>query len=170
MCRRKAGRSRAEAFARRLLDELLKSTELAVAFDRLPPRWQFVLIQVEVHGMGPAALGRVLSMAPRAATALIYRANEGLRLAYLQELEKPVDAVCARFRRALGAQARDALHADEQALLTSHLTTCAECARAAEAVSRVASGIGSVARSAGTTTRWGFRRTRPTGRSADTPS
>ena len=59
--------------------------EVARAFQRLAPRWQRVLWLAEVQGRTSAEIGAELGLSPNAAAALIGRAREGLRRAYLLE-------------------------------------------------------------------------------------
>jgi len=59
--------------------------EVARAFRRLTPRWQRVLWLAEVQGRSSAEIGAELGLSPNAAAALVGRAREGLRRAYLAE-------------------------------------------------------------------------------------
>lgn len=57
----------------------------ARAFARLPERWQTVLWHTEIEGRSSAEVGELLGISPNAAAALIGRARDGLRRAYLLE-------------------------------------------------------------------------------------
>jgi RNA polymerase sigma factor (sigma-70 family) len=59
--------------------------EVGRAFRGLTPRWQQVLWLAEVQGRSSAEVGARLGLSPNAASALIGRAREGLRRAYLVE-------------------------------------------------------------------------------------
>jgi RNA polymerase sigma factor (sigma-70 family) len=57
------------------------------ALRSLTPRWQTVLVLTEIEGRSSAEVGGVLGLSPNAAAALIGRAREGLRRAYLAEVD-----------------------------------------------------------------------------------
>ncbi|NLF05918.1 MAG: sigma-70 family RNA polymerase sigma factor, partial [Actinomycetales bacterium] len=53
------------------------------AFTSLPERWQAVLWYSEVEAMKPAAIAPLLGVSPNGVSALLVRAREGLRDAYV---------------------------------------------------------------------------------------
>jgi RNA polymerase sigma factor (sigma-70 family) len=61
--------------------------EVGRAFRSLAPRWQTALWHAEIQGCSSAEVGAMLGLSPNAAAALIGRAREGLRRAYLRELD-----------------------------------------------------------------------------------
>jgi RNA polymerase sigma factor (sigma-70 family) len=65
------------------------------ALRSLSPRWQTVLWHTEIEGRSSAEVGELLGLSPNAAAALIGRAREGLRRAYLREVEGPIPASVA---------------------------------------------------------------------------
>jgi len=54
------------------------------ALRSLSPRWQTVLWHTEIEGRSSAEVGEILGISPNAAAALIGRARDGLRRAYLE--------------------------------------------------------------------------------------
>ncbi len=61
------------------------------ALRRLSPRWQTVLWHTEIEGRSSAEVGELLGISPNAAAALIGRARDGLRRAYLAEVDGPLE-------------------------------------------------------------------------------
>nr|BFE51518.1 hypothetical protein GCM10017745_49450 [Saccharothrix mutabilis subsp. capreolus] len=121
-----------------LADQLLDVPGLAEAFDQLSPRWQFVVVQVDLHGTSPEALGAALGVAPGAAVALSYHAHERLRLAYLRWLEPALAPECVAYSARLGAWVRRRLPRSERSAVQAHLLECERCARTTQALTRVA--------------------------------
>ncbi|GAB3219553.1 hypothetical protein GCM10027447_02660 [Glycomyces halotolerans] len=100
----------------------------ALAFGKLPERWQMVLWHTEVEEDSPAEIASMLGMTPNGVSALAYRAREKLRQNYLSEhaADSPpeecrwtVDRLGARVREKLGV--RDAQKVDD------HLENCVSC-------------------------------------------
>ena len=101
---------------------------VATAFATLPERWQLVLWHTEVEGMTPAEVAPLVGLAPNAASALAYRAREGLRQAYLQaHLRTNVPDECSDCAPKLGAFVRDGLAARERRRVDEHLANCDPC-------------------------------------------
>lgn len=65
------------------------------ALRSLSPRWQTVLWHTEIEGRSSAEVGEILGLSPNAAAALIGRAREGLRRAYLREVGAPMPLTVA---------------------------------------------------------------------------
>lgn len=159
-----------------LTDELLGTTELAEAFDELSPRWQFVVVQVDIHRMNPASLAEVLGVAPDAAVALSYHAHDHLRLAYLRHLDRALAPECAAHFHRLGAWVLQRLTPPERAEVEAHLRGCERCTQAAVALARVVRRWGP-APCSGTTAdaarrgrcRWWHRSPRDAGRPPSEP-
>jgi RNA polymerase sigma factor (sigma-70 family) len=98
------------------------------AFASLPERWRMVLWHIEVEGLTPAQVAPVLGLTPNGAAALIYRAREGLRQAYLQQhVGHTEETACKAVADSLGAYARGALRAKERKRVDQHLKTCDRC-------------------------------------------
>lgn len=98
------------------------------AFRSLPERWQLVLWHLDVEGQHPAEIAPLLGMAPNSVSALVYRAREGLRRAYLQQhLAPTLDAECRETTTKLGAHVRHGLAARDTRKVEAHLHTCARC-------------------------------------------
>ena len=125
------------------LDALDRSTT-AQAFRALPTRWQEVLWYSEVEGMSPQQIAPLVGMSANAASALAYRAREGLRQAWIQaHLKNPANEPECRWTIGrLGAYTRGRLRSRDTARLEAHLDGCQRCtivaAEAREAGSRLA--------------------------------
>jgi len=100
----------------------------ADAFASLPERWQLVLWHLDVEGQKPAQIAPLLGLSPNSVSALVYRAREGLRLAYLQgHLAPPRDDNCSWTTSHLGQYVRKALSKRDTATVDDHLETCSRC-------------------------------------------
>jgi RNA polymerase sigma factor (sigma-70 family) len=100
----------------------------ADAFASLPERWQLVLWHLDVEGQKPAQIAPLLGLSPNSVSALVYRAREGLRLAYLQgHLALPRDDNCRWTTSHLGQYVRKALSKRDTATVDDHLETCSRC-------------------------------------------
>ncbi|MGW5743706.1 sigma-70 family RNA polymerase sigma factor [Amycolatopsis sp. NPDC003861] len=108
----------------------LEHTLAALAFARLPCRWQEVLWRTEIRGLTAASVAAGMHLSPNAVSALAYRAREGLRQAYLQahvtEDTRRADA-CRLAVERLGAWTRGALNNRETAQVDDHLANCRRC-------------------------------------------
>ncbi|MDR3068829.1 MAG: sigma-70 family RNA polymerase sigma factor [Cellulomonas sp.] len=106
-----------------------ESTVVARAFATLPERWQLVLWHTEVEGLAPAQVAPLLGLSANSASALAYRAREGLRQAYLTEhLAGGLDDRCRPVADKLGAYVRDGLGPRESRKVAAHLDECPRCA------------------------------------------
>ncbi|NUT48532.1 MAG: sigma-70 family RNA polymerase sigma factor, partial [Saccharothrix sp.] len=107
------------------------------AFASLPERWQTVLWQTEIEGQSAAELAKLLGLTANGASALAYRAREGLKTAYLQAHlahNNPTDRCRATVAK-LATWTRGGLTKRETAQVEAHLDKCASCrAMAAELV------------------------------------
>lgn len=99
------------------------------AFRALPERWQTVLWYVEVEKFKPREIAPLMGMSANATSALVIRAREGLRRAWLQEhvSSAGLPDACVRTIESFGALERDAIRAGDRALLEAHLRECAHC-------------------------------------------
>ncbi|MFJ7212747.1 RNA polymerase sigma factor [Amycolatopsis sp. NPDC098790] len=108
----------------------LERTLAALAFARLPCRWQEVLWRTEIRGLTTASVAAGMHMSPNAVSALAYRAREGLRQAYLQahvaEDARRSDACRLSIER-LGAWTRGALNKRETTQVDDHLANWRHC-------------------------------------------
>ncbi|PSL51591.1 RNA polymerase sigma factor (sigma-70 family) [Saccharothrix carnea] len=104
------------------------------AFASLPERWQTVLWQTEIEGQSAAELAKLLGLTANGASALAYRAREGLKTAYLQaHLADNATNRCRATVAKLAAWTRGGLTKRETAQVEAHLDECATCrAMAAE--------------------------------------
>ncbi len=104
------------------------------AFASLPERWQTVLWQTEIEGQSAAELAKLLGLTANGASALAYRAREGLKTAYLQAhlAHNPTNRCRATVAK-LAAWTRGGLTKRETAQVEAHLDECGTCrAMAAE--------------------------------------
>ena len=108
------------------------------AFESLPARWREALWHAEVEGRGPAEFAAALGLTPNAAAALVYRAREGLRQAWLQAhvADAQAEGECGWVLAHLGEHGRDALRKRAARRLTAHLQTCDSCHAVAGEVRR----------------------------------
>lgn len=105
-----------------------ESTVVARAFATLPERWQLVLWHTEVEGLAPAQVAPLLGLSANSASALAYRAREGLRQAYLSEhLADGLDERCRPVADKLGAYVRGGLGPRESRKVAEHLDECPRC-------------------------------------------
>ncbi|MFD0206153.1 MULTISPECIES: sigma-70 family RNA polymerase sigma factor [Saccharothrix] len=104
------------------------------AFASLPERWQTVLWQTEIEGQSAAELAKLLGLTANGASALAYRAREGLKTAYLQaHLADNATNRCRATVAKLAAWTRGGLTKRETAQVEAHLDECTTCrAMAAE--------------------------------------
>lgn len=116
----------------RYVDPVMSKFESGVvsrAFRSLPERWQAVLWYSTIDEMAPAAIAPLLGLTPNGVSALLVRAREGLRNAYVQEHVHLVEGdECAPVASMLGAYVRDGLSARNRAKVSSHLESCERCA------------------------------------------
>lgn len=115
----------------RYVDPVMASFESSVvskAFTSLPERWRAVLWYSEVEDLKPAEIAQFLGLSPNGVSALLVRAREGLRNAYLQQhIVSTEDADCEPIAAMLGAYVRDGLGARNAARVKEHLETCERC-------------------------------------------
>lgn len=103
-------------------------TATARAFRRLPERWQTVLWHVEVDGETPAKVAPILGLKPNAVSALLVRARDALREAYLQEhLSPTTDESCRETIELLAGYVRGRAAARARAKVDDHLDACRPC-------------------------------------------
>jgi RNA polymerase sigma factor (sigma-70 family) len=98
------------------------------AFASLPERWQTVLWQTEIEGQSASELAKLLGLTANGASALAYRAREGLKTAYLQAhlAHAPTDRCRATVAK-LAAWTRGGLTKRETAQVELHLDECSTC-------------------------------------------
>lgn len=95
----------------------------------LPETWQMVLWHIEVEGMKPAAVADMLGATPAQVHALVYRAREGLRTAFLAEhAVGNDDPTCEAVRELLGGHVRGRLSRRDRRRVDEHLEDCYRCA------------------------------------------
>lgn len=115
------------------LKAAIDDTALLEVFGSLPVRWQQVLLHVDLENNKPATIAPLLGMSPNAVSALLYRAREGLRSAYLQAHAGPaVGQDCARVIHHLGTYLRGRLPATTRPGIEGHLAGCQHCTAIAE--------------------------------------
>ncbi len=100
----------------------------AEAFGSLPERWQLVLWHLDVEGQKPADIAPMLGMSANGVSALVYRAREGLRQAYLQgHLAPTLHEGCRKTTGQLGAYVRKGLSTRDTHAVENHLDGCSRC-------------------------------------------
>lgn len=110
-----------------------ESPLLAEAVRDLPARWQLVMWWSTVELLPPAEVGRRLGISANAASALAFRAREGLREAYLRRhLPASTEPSCVASWTEYVAAARSRSAGDLPAQVTAHLDSCDPCHRVSE--------------------------------------
>ncbi|MFT4285321.1 MAG: sigma-70 family RNA polymerase sigma factor, partial [Protaetiibacter sp.] len=112
------------------------------AFSSLPERWQAVLWYHEVEGMKPGAIAPLLGLGANATSALLVRAREGLREAYLSAHVEAADRPeCRWSAERMGPHVRGSLSRRDRRRLDAHLEDCADCRAMLAEVAEVARGL-----------------------------
>ncbi|MDR1428203.1 MAG: sigma-70 family RNA polymerase sigma factor [Bifidobacteriaceae bacterium] len=112
------------------------------AFASLPERWRTALWYAEVEGLATSQMAPILGLTSNGVAALLYRAREGLRQAYLgQHLARPSVEACRTVAGRLGAYARGALGERERGRVAGHLATCGRCRTVAAEISDINKGL-----------------------------
>jgi RNA polymerase sigma factor (sigma-70 family) len=123
-------------------ESLIDQQIVREAFASLPERWRTALWYAEVEGLTTSQMAPSLGLTPNGVAALLYRAREGLRQAYLQQhLAKPLDQECRTISGRLGAFARGALGQRERSRVAAHIDVCARCRSVAAEVHDVNKGL-----------------------------
>ncbi len=110
--------------------EQAESDELLVkAFDGLPQDWREVLWHLEVRNRPVHDVAALMNLTPAGVSSLAYRAREGLRLAYLDQMvhTTPPGRDCQWTRDRLSKYVRGRLSASAEGRLELHLRDCASC-------------------------------------------
>lgn len=113
---------------RAVADSLADQDLLRRIMSRLPERWRRALWLSEVEGKPARALATELGVSANSAAAVLYRAREGLRTAYLAEwLAQQPEAEHAEILEELPAFVRDSLSRRSRQRVEEHLAGCATC-------------------------------------------
>ncbi|SKB04103.1 sigma-70 family RNA polymerase sigma factor [Aeromicrobium choanae] len=151
--RRRAGREQAASDKPWLLDSIDEAepesfddvdADLAArALRSLPDNWQQLLWKLDVQGNKPAEVARELSIPVASVSSTVYRAREGLRVAYLeQHVPRADDGRCEWTRDRLSRLARGSLSSRATAKVHLHLNQCAECAALYDDLHRLNTKLG----------------------------
>lgn len=112
------------------------------AFSSLPERWQAVLWYHEIEGMKPGAIAPLLGLGANATSALLVRAREGLREAYLSaHVTAAGRPECRWTAERMGSDARGSLSRRDRRRFDTHLADCADCRTMAAEVKEVSRGL-----------------------------
>lgn len=113
---------------------------LVEAFQSLPERWRAILWLTVVEDLPLAEAAEMLGIAPNAGAALVRRAREGLRRAWLVAHASDTEAgtECRWVVEHLPLVERGTASAKYQRRIDAHTATCQGCARAALEVAAVA--------------------------------
>ncbi len=107
------------------------------AFLSLPPRWQQALWYIEVEGLPVGDAAKLLGLTANSTSALVYRAREGLRTAYLENYVRADRRHECPSRRDLVAYVRGKCGEAVRARVHHHVEACDGCAAAADDISHV---------------------------------
>lgn len=118
---------------------VLESTITGAAYASLRPEWREALWLVEVEGTPIPEAALHLGLTPNSTSALVYRAREGLKVAWLQHHLQSVgvDEECRFTVDRLGAHERGRLGTRDQARVDEHLRLCMKCTILASEVEQV---------------------------------
>lgn len=120
------------------LMEQLDAGFAARAFHTLSERWQSVLWHLEVEDKSTATVAGLLGIHPNAVAALVFRARDALRVAYLQmHVNTDVKDGCRESAANLAAWLCGRLHRAQRTRVEQHLDCCDRCARAAVELSEL---------------------------------
>ncbi len=122
------------------LDRSVEDDRVAAAFDTLPQDWREVLWHVELRGRPVPEAAELMGLTPAAVSSLAYRAREGLRLAFLDQLlEDPTveDGECRWVRERLSRYLRDRVSDRVGRRVELHLDECRSCSSATDALGQV---------------------------------
>lgn len=111
-------------------DPVLAAFETEVvdaAFQSLPQRWQAALWYAEVEGMRPAEISPLLGLSPNGVSALVKRAQIGLREAYLSNHLIHIEKGCESVADDLGAYAAGTLALGKRRQVQKHVKGCVSC-------------------------------------------
>lgn len=101
---------------------------MSAAFARLPKRWRLVLWYRDVEVRPSGEIAALLGLTANGVSALIYRAREGLRCAYLQEyVTKAPTERCEPTVGLLAAWTRHGLRVRDARQVADHLAGCGPC-------------------------------------------
>ena len=120
----------------------IESGTTASAFRSLPTRWQEALWYSEVEKMRPRQFAPLLGLSANAASALVIRARNGFRDAWIaKQLREAESPECRETLSLLGAHTRGALSARDARKVDAHLETCPTCPLAWEEARDVSSRL-----------------------------
>lgn len=113
---------------------------VAAAYSGLPERWRQVLWYSEVEALKPRDIAPKLGISPNSVSALMYRAKEALRQAWIQShlVALEVGSEHGWTIERLGAYSREKLAERDRVKVQAHLDDCADCAKVAAEAHRVA--------------------------------
>ena len=154
--RRRAGREQAASDKPWLLDSVdeaepeafeaeVDADRAARALRSLPETWQKLLWRLDVQGSKPAEVARELEVPVTTVSSTVYRAREGLRVAYLDQHVPPADDDRCEWTRArLSRLARGSLTSRLTAKVHQHLSECADCSALYDDLHRLNTKLGAV--------------------------
>lgn len=113
------------------------------AYASIPERWQAALWYSEVEGMKPGAIAPLLGLTANGTSALLFRAREGLRQAYLVAHLAAAEpgTECAAISPKLGAYERGKLTGRDRVRVQAHVESCADCTGMVTEVHEVNRGL-----------------------------
>ncbi|WP_404431364.1 sigma-70 family RNA polymerase sigma factor [Microbacterium lacus] len=124
-------------------EQIDERSTLAQSFRTLPERWRTLLWYTEVEGMKPREIAPLMGMTANAVSALIYRARDGLRNAWLEahiaDPSRPEECrwVCTR----VVTQGKKALARADRPRFSAHLSSCAACRIVAADIEQVSTRL-----------------------------
>lgn len=107
----------------------VQDEQIVAAFENLPKDWREVLWHLELRDRAPSEVATLMDLTPAAVSSLSYRAREGLRLAYLDQVlaQFPSRPACRWTRDRLSRYVREKVGARPACRIEAHLEECATC-------------------------------------------
>ncbi|MBO2988880.1 sigma-70 family RNA polymerase sigma factor [Leucobacter tardus] len=117
-------------------DETFDAVTAGAAFASLQPRWQTVLWHSEVEGLPPRKIGPLMGISANSVSALLSRARDGLRSAWVEaHIERRgAPPECSQALQDLQRFKRNLLTAARSRTVEAHLKTCDKCDRASREI------------------------------------
>lgn len=116
-------------------DDDLDGLVMMQAFRSLPARWQGALWAAIVTEMKPVELAPTLGLSANGVAALLKRARDALRVAYVRtHLPSPADLACRRTLEYLARSVARPIAPNQQLRMDDHLERCVACRDAAATI------------------------------------
>ncbi|WP_430867361.1 sigma-70 family RNA polymerase sigma factor [Demequina aurantiaca] len=125
-------------------NDALERSVTGTAFRSLRPEWRSVLWYAEVEGMKPREVSLFMGISANAVSAMLVRARDALRSAWLQAHlnSAAADPECRETVEQLGAYNRGKLSVRDRNKVQDHLTACLKCSILVDELDGASSRLG----------------------------